>query len=163
MTSVYISTLYCPDDMKYFVGISPKQPQFPKKYFEEQNPDYVYLIDHPMTELQSVKKINADSIDFNVIQMMQMHGILNVRGGSYLILKEDVINELLKFNEFKKKRRCALCLSNTHTSKKCVEYNSDDDSEYIPSDHEDNDNDEDDDDDDDDDNDMDESDEEEII
>jgi hypothetical protein len=158
MTSVYMYTLYCPDDMKYFVGISPKQQQFPKKYFEEQNPDYTYLTDHQMTELQRVKKIDADSIDFNVIQMMQMHGILNVRGGSYLKLKEDVINELLTLNEFKKKRRCALCLSNTHTSKKCVEYNSDDDSEYVPSEHDD-----DEDDDDDISDDTDESDEEEII
>ena len=90
--------------------------------------------------------------------MMQTHGILNVRGGSYLKLTEDVINELLKLNEFKKKRRCAMCLSNTHTSKKCVKYNSGDDSEYIPSEHED-----DDDDDTDISDDSDETDEEEII
>ena len=51
-----------------------------------------------------------------------------------------------------------MCLSNTHTSKKCVEYNSNDDSEYIPSEH-----DEDEDNDSDISDDTDESDEEEII
>ena len=56
-----------------------------------------------MTELQRVKKVNDDTIDFNVIQLMQMHGILNVRGGSYLTLKEDTVNQLLTLNEFKKK------------------------------------------------------------
>ena len=135
MTSVYMYIMYCPNDMKYFVGVSPKQQQSPKKYFEDQNPNYSYLVDHPMTELQRVKKVNDDTIDFNVIQLMQMHGILNVRGGSYLTLKEDTVNQLLTLNEFKKKRRCALCLSNTHTNKKCNEYNSDDNSDYVPSEH----------------------------
>ena len=67
-----------------------------------------------------------------VIELMTEHGALNVRGGSYMTLNSDVIEGLLSMNAFRNIRKCLLCLSTSHKSNKCVQYNTDTDSDYIP-------------------------------
>ena len=102
-------------------------------YFSEENKDYSYLFDHPMTEVISVEKMNSDNeVDDKVLELMAEHGALNVRGGSYMTLNSDVIEGLLSMNAFRNIRKCLLCLSTSHKSNKCVQYNTDTDSDYIP-------------------------------
>ena len=66
---------------------------------------------------------------------MSSNGIYNVRGGSYMTLSKDVIASLLNMDFAKSKKMCVLCTSKSHSSKKCNTYNTDDDSDYVPSVH----------------------------
>ena len=51
-------------------------------------------------------------------------------------LGSDTVALLLDMDTFKKTKGCLFCKSTLHTSKRCVEYNSDDDSEYLPTEEE---------------------------
>ena len=132
--------LACPEDLKFFVGTSSRLIKNPLNYFVAQNKDYSYLFDHPMKEVIAVEKTNSNNeVDDKVLELMAEHGALNVRGGSYMTLNFDVIKGLLSMNAFRNIQKCLLCLSTSHKSNKCVQYNTDTDSDYIPDQSDDND------------------------
>ena len=139
MTS-YLYVLACPVDFKFFVGTSPRQIKNPISYFNEENKDYSYLFDHPMTEVVTVERTTSDNqVDDKVLELMAQHGALNVRGGSYMTLNSEVIEGLINMDAFRHIRKCLLCLSTSHKSNKCVQYNTDTDSDYVPGQSEDDD------------------------
>ena len=133
---VYLYTLFCNDDYKYFVGASNRIIADPLIHFKRENDHFDFLEDHPMTEVISREKVQSlDQLDTKVLELMSLNGILNVRGGSYMTLSKDVITSLLNMDFAKQKKMCVLCTSKSHSTKKCNTYNSDDDSDYVPSVH----------------------------
>lgn len=132
----YLYTLFCNDDYKYFVGASNRIIADPLIHFKRENDDFAFLEDHPMTEVISREKVQSlDQLDTKVLELMSSNGIYNVRGGSYMTLSKDVIATLLNMDFAKSKKMCVLCTSKSHSSKKCNTYNTDDDSDYVPSVH----------------------------
>ena len=133
---VYLYTLFCNDDYKYFVGASNRIIADPLIHFKRENDHFDFLEDHPMTEVISREKVQSlDQLDTKVLELMSSNGIYNVRGGSYMTLSKDVIATLLNMDFAKSKKMCVLCTSKSHSSKKCNTYNSDNDSDYVPSVH----------------------------
>ena len=137
MPTFHLYTLLCTDETKYFVGIS-EQDNIPISYFNKKHEDCSYLRDYEMNEIVSHECIEVDGkvddskVDSKVLELMQEHGALNVRGGSYMKLSGDIVAHLLTLPMFRQKKRCLFCLSVSHTSSKCMTYNSDDDSDYVP-------------------------------
>ena len=78
----------------------------------------------------------GEELENKVIDMIKLHGAFNVRGGSFLEMSKENLQRLIDMN-LSKRRNCILCKSTSHSSVKCTEYNSDDDSDYVPSEHED--------------------------
>ena len=133
---LYLYTLFCNDDYKYFVGASNRIIADPLIHFKRENDDFAFLEDHPMTEVISREKVQSlDQLDTKVLELMSSCGIYNVRGGSYMTLNKDVISSLLNMDFAKNKKMCVLCTSKSHSTKKCNTYNSDDDRDYVPSVH----------------------------
>ena len=133
---VYLYTLFCNDDYKYFVGASNRIIADPLIHFKREYDHFDFLEDHPMTEVISREKVQSlDQLDTKVLELMSSCGIYNVRGGSYMTLNKDVISSLLNMDFAKNKKMCVLCTSKSHSTKKCNTYNSDDDSDYVPSVH----------------------------
>ena len=134
----YVYTLSCSDEEKYFIGSSPSKLRNPIKHFSSQNSTFQFLLSYPMGKVISECQLaENDNIDNKVLEMMQMKGALNVRGGSFMVLNRDTVALLISMNLFKNKKHCLFCKSTLHPSQRCVEYNSDDDSDYVPSDHDD--------------------------
>ena len=132
-TIIYV--LKCQDDDKFFVGSSNRKLKNPLKYFSDHNQDLSYLEDHPMNELVSTSTVDSlDDVDKEVVRLMTMYGALNVRGGSYTSLNKEMIDVLSNMPCFLKKR-CVMCASTNHKSNECTIYNSDDDSDYVPLEH----------------------------
>ena len=135
--SIFLYVLCCEDDNKYFVGSFNRKVKNPITHFNNQNTDMCYLEDHPMSHVVSCKKVNSmEDVDREVIDLMKLHGALNVRGVSYMSLSKETIRSLMNMPCFSK-RKCLLCNSNSHSSDDCHIYNTDDDSDYVPSDNED--------------------------
>ena len=89
-----------------------------------------------MTEVVSREKVDGeDGLESKVIEMIKEHGAYNVRGGSFMTLSKENVKKIIDMN-LSKRRSCILCASKSHSSVKCTEYNTDDDSNYVPSEHE---------------------------
>ena len=130
----YLYTLFCNDDCKFFVGKSDRILADPIIHFKTENDGFDYLEDHPMTDVISREKIQKeDELDTKVLDLMSTYGIYNVRGGSYMTLSKETITALLGMDFAKKKKPCVFCSSKSHCSNKCNAYNTDDDSDYVPS------------------------------
>ena len=133
---LYLYTLFCNDDFKYFVGASNRILADPIIHFKNENADVAYLEDHPMTEVLSREKVQSlDKLDTKVLELMTLYGVYNVRGGSYMTMSKDIIASILNMDFAKNKKMCVLCTSKSHSNKKCTAYNSDNDSDYVPSVH----------------------------
>ena len=102
---LYLYTLFCNDDYKYFVGASNRIIADPLIHFKRENDDFAFLEDHPMTEVISREKVQSlDQLDTKVLELMSSNGIYNVRGGSYMTLSKDVIATLLNMDFAKSKK-----------------------------------------------------------
>ena len=133
---MYIYTLLCSDECKYFIGSSARILADPIVHFKKEYGGYRYFVDYPMTQVVSREKIeDAEGLENKVIDMIKQYGAYNVRGGSFLELSKENVTRLIDMN-LTKRRSCILCKSTSHSSVKCTEYNSDDDSNYVPSKHE---------------------------
>jgi hypothetical protein len=133
---MYVYTLLCPDESKYFIGSSARILADPLVHFKNENKGYTYLEDYPMTEVVSREKVDGeDGLESKVLDTMKEHGAYNVRGGSFMVLSKENIKRIIDMN-LVKRRSCILCASKSHSSVKCTEYNTDDDSDYVPSEHE---------------------------
>ena len=65
---LYLYTLFCNDDCKYFVGASNRILADPIIHFKNENADVAYLEDHPMTEVLSCEKLQSlDELDRKVL------------------------------------------------------------------------------------------------
>ena len=133
---MYVYTLLCPDESKYFIGSSARILADPLVHFKKENKGYIYFEDYPMTEVVSREKVDGeDGLESKVIEMIKEHGAYNVRGGSFMTLSKENVKKIIDMN-LSKRRSCILCASKSHSSVKCTEYNTDDDSDYVPSEHE---------------------------
>ena len=133
---MYIYTLLSPDESKYFIGSSARILADHLVHFKKENKGYIYFEDYPMTEVVSREKVDGeDGLESKVIEMIKEHGAYNVRGGSFMTLSKENVKKIIDMN-LSKRRSCILCASKSHSSVKCTEYNTDDDSDYVPSEHE---------------------------
>ena len=106
---MYIYTLLCSDECKYFIGSSARILADPIVYFKTANSGYKYFNDYPMTEVVSREKAEGEeALENKVIDMIKLHGAFNVRGGSFLEMSKENVQRLIDMN-LSKRRNCILC------------------------------------------------------
>ena len=139
----YVYTLSNSNRTKYFIGLSSIVLKNPKTHFECLYPDLSFLQDNPMVNIISTNEVSTNfenvnkNLDERVVRTMGRFGILNVRGGSFHHLTSSVCSTLLSLPELRNKKHiCLYCAKRTHGTEQCTEYNSDDDSDYVPDENE---------------------------